>query len=129
VVDRRAYERVPERDRACVDPDEPGFFRRLQRGEVASHCRIGGCGDQQRATRLWRQAAKRAPHGALDALGSGQVIRKGLAPDALSLIEQCGDLEQGERVPARRLDEVAGDLRGDRRAEPLVKKLHGRRHL
>ena len=88
VVDRRAYERVPERDRACVDADEPGIFRRLQRGEVASRRRIGGCGDEQCATRLWRQAAKRAPHGALDALGSGQVIRKGLAPDAFSLVEQ-----------------------------------------
>src|SRR6476661_5478559 len=68
VVDGRAYERVPERDRACVDADEPGIFGRLQCGEVASHRRIGGCGGEQRATRLWREAAKRAPHGALDAL-------------------------------------------------------------
>jgi len=54
VVDRRAYKRVPERDRACVDTDEPGIFRRLQRGEVASRRRIGGRGDEQCATRFWR---------------------------------------------------------------------------
>ena len=57
------------------------------------------------------------------------MIRKGLTPDAFSLVEQRGDLEQGERVPAGRLHEVAGDLRFDRRAEPIVKELQGRRHL
>jgi hypothetical protein len=70
-----------------MDTDEPGVFRRLQRGEVGSRHRVGGCGEEQCATRFWRQIAKRATHGALDALGSGQEIRKGLAPGALSLIE------------------------------------------
>src|SRR5437667_2459785 len=129
VINGRAYERVPKRDRACVDADEPGIFGRLQCGEVASHRRIGGCGGEQRATRLWGEAAKRAPHGALDAFGSGQVVRKRLAPGPFSLIEQRGDLEQGKRVPARRRGEVARDLRGDRRAEPLAKKLHRRLRL
>src|SRR4029079_4831376 len=102
VVDRRAYERVPERDRAGVDADEPGIFCRFERGDVASGRRVGGCGGEQCATRFRRQGAERAPHGALDALGGGQVIWKGLAPDAFSLIEQRGDLEQGERGPGRR---------------------------
>src|SRR5262249_25233908 len=126
VVDGRAYERVPEDDRARMDADKPSLFRRFERGEVAYRRRIGGCGGEQCATRLCGKAAKRAPHGALHALGSGQVIRKRLAPDAFCLAEERSHLEQGERVPTRRPSEVAGDVRGDRRAETLVKKLHGR---
>ena len=112
-----------------MDTDEPGIFRRLQRGEVASRRRIGGCGDEQCATRLWRQAAKRAPHGALDALGSGQVVRKGLAPDAFCFGEQRATSSRASGFPPVASARWRATFAAIVGAEPLAKKLHRRRHL
>jgi hypothetical protein len=122
VVDRRADQRVPERQRRPVDPDQAGQPARLQAAGVQAQppgrAADGGQpaalgrGQQQQGLGVGVVAADPVQEGLLQHPGHGQGLLERVGPRALAWGEGGRQLQQGQRVAAAGLEQPAPDGRG-----------------
>ncbi len=93
-IDGPAHERMTERHRPVVDPNETGTLGRLHDIDIHDGRRsTGGCEKQGMARRL-RQRRKLLTNAAFDALRHGQGIAEWIQAASLAVAEQRRDLQQ-----------------------------------
>lgn len=135
VVDGRAHERVSKLDARCVHLDDAGLLRQPQRRdtepEVAKSRRdrsrvVTACShDQQRASRVHRQAAQAPAEELLHSFEPHRLVERGAAGQ-LRLVELTSKLQQRERVASGRGGQPISHARRDRSRRVCVQQRRAR---
>src|SRR5439155_20641906 len=127
---------MSELEHALCDRDQAGLLCRVERfgidleraerlRDLVEPARSACRGDEQRLPRRRWERLDLTAEGAFHRWGWRQRLVDRLPAGELALVEECGRLDERERIALRRADELLGDLGGRLRAEAAREQPQG----